>query len=74
MPIGCTNATLISALNSADTGTNNYMNSLFKLPLDLVKAGFGGADLNYEKIMRGIPDVGTGSIMGSAECKKRCGL
>jgi oxalate decarboxylase/phosphoglucose isomerase-like protein (cupin superfamily) len=71
---GCENATLISALNSADTGTNNFINSLFQLPRDMVKAGFGGVDLDFDKIDKNIPPVGTGSILGSAECRKRCGI
>lgn len=51
------------------------INSLFKLPADLVKAGFGGSStgwLNHEQIARDIPGVGTGSILGSAECVARC--
>lgn len=74
--IECTNATLISALNSADTGTQNLVNALFQMPSELVKAGFGGYGnkLDFDDVVKNVPAVGTGAILGSAECRKRCGL
>ncbi|KAH9211731.1 spherulin-1A [Leptodontidium sp. 2 PMI_412] len=67
---GCTNATLISALNSEDQGTLNLLNSLYMFPDDLVKASYGGEDSG--PAASGIPPVGTGSIVGSAECLAAC--
>jgi oxalate decarboxylase/phosphoglucose isomerase-like protein (cupin superfamily) len=70
--MGCTNATLISALNSDDTGTTNLLNALFQLPSDMVDAAFG---TNGTSAYGGaVPDIGTGAAMGSAECRARCGL
>jgi hypothetical protein len=68
---GCNNATLVSALNSDDSGTLNALN-FAHFPQDLVAAAFGNpADgLNFGSI----PPVGTGSIMGSATCRAACGL
>jgi hypothetical protein len=67
---------LISALNSADPGTQNYLNSLFMLPPDLVKAGYGGSKVgswfNFDNIAKNIPEVGTGSILGSEKCIAEC--
>jgi hypothetical protein len=65
---------LISALNSADPGTQNYVNSLFMLPSDLIKAGFGGAKATWfdYDISKDIPEVGTGSILGSEKCIAAC--
>ena len=71
---GCENAQLVSALDSEDTGTINYLNSLYQLPDDMVRAAFGDADLNTEQLGKGIPPVGTGSVLGSEECLKRCNL
>ncbi|KAH7323450.1 RmlC-like cupin domain-containing protein [Rhexocercosporidium sp. MPI-PUGE-AT-0058] len=67
---GCTNATLVSALNSEDQGTLNLLNSLYMFPDDLVKASYGGGD--FGAAASGIPPVGTGSIVGSAECLAAC--
>jgi len=72
--LGCGNATLVSALNSEDAGTHNILNGLFGLPSDLVWAAFGGnpAVMNISAIAAMIPAVGTGSIIGSAECLAAC--
>jgi hypothetical protein len=72
--LGCGNATLVSALNSEDAGTHNILNGLFGLPRDLVWAAFGGnpAVMNISAIAAMIPAVGTGSIIGSAECLAAC--
>ena len=39
--LGCGNATLVSALNSDDSGTDNILNGIYSLPLDIVMAAFG---------------------------------
>jgi hypothetical protein len=72
--VGCGNATLVSALNSEDSGTHNIVNGLFGLPADLVRAAFGGnpALMNISAIAAMIPAVGTGSIIGSADCLAAC--
>jgi hypothetical protein len=64
----------VSALNSEDAGTHNIANALFSLPEELVKAAFGQdpAIMNISAIAAMIPQVGTGSIMGSAECLAAC--
>lgn len=72
---GCTNATLVSALNSQDTGTSNLANILFQqFPAGIVAAAFGGSALlgNNANLSKGIPAVGTGSVMGDAACVRRC--
>jgi hypothetical protein len=65
---------LVSALDSEDTGTINYLNSLYQLPHDMIRAAFGDADLNTEQLGKDIPPVGTGSVLGSEECLKRCSM
>lgn len=73
---GCTNATLVSALNSEDQGTLNLLNSLYMFPDDMIKAAYGGGDsfaaMNMSGVAGEIPPVGTGSILGSAECLAAC--
>ncbi|KAF2703122.1 RmlC-like cupin [Pleomassaria siparia CBS 279.74] len=71
---GCDNAQLVSALNSEDTGTINYINAMYQLPPDLLRAAFGDEFLDADGSASRIPKVGTGSVMGSYECRKRCGL
>lgn len=71
---GCDNAQLVSALNSEDSGTLNHINGLTQLPLDIVNAGFGNANADFQIWGKRVPPVGTGSVMGSAECMKRCGI
>jgi quercetin dioxygenase-like cupin family protein len=70
----CTNATLISALNSEDTGTQNFATALWELPDDMIQAAFGnyGAFNNISAIRAKIPAIGTGSVIGSAQCVARC--
>lgn len=72
--MGCTNATLVSALNSEDTGTTTLANNLFNLPMDIVMAAFGGALPNgsFNTVKGAIPAIGTGSVLGSAECLAAC--
>ncbi|KAL5116995.1 hypothetical protein ACEQ8H_005081 [Pleosporales sp. CAS-2024a] len=70
----CNPALLISALNSEDTGTNNILPSLWDMPWDIIQAAFGNAGLDTQSTGGNIPAVGTGAIIGSAECKKRCGI
>lgn len=77
MLAGCDNATLISALNSEDTGTLNIVNGLFGLPRDIIAAAFGGDETlldKYDKLLEAIPDIGTGANVGSAECLTRCNI
>jgi hypothetical protein len=72
---GCENAQLVSALDSEDTGTLNFLNGLYTLPTEMVKAGFGNnGAFNVGDIGKKIPDVGTGAVLGSEECLKRCGI
>jgi len=74
--LGCGNSTLVSALNSEDPGTHNMANGLFNLPASMVFAAFGYNPLfaNISQIASKIPGVGTGSILGDAECLKTCNL
>jgi hypothetical protein len=69
---GYGNATLISALNAEDAGTHNILNGLYGLPDDIILAAYGGATeayiLNADPIRGVLPPVGTGSIIGSADC------
>ena len=76
LPIGCGNATLVSSLNSEDPGTLQIANQLFKLPADIVQASFGNNPHAFDAQHAGaaIPPVGTGSVLGSAECLARCGM
>ncbi|KAF2134591.1 RmlC-like cupin [Dothidotthia symphoricarpi CBS 119687] len=71
---GCEPSVLISALNSEDSGTLNILNSLWTIPRDIIQAAFGNAGLDTEDLGESIPDVGTGAVAGSAECKLRCGI
>jgi oxalate decarboxylase/phosphoglucose isomerase-like protein (cupin superfamily) len=73
-PSDCEPATLLSALSSDDAGTLNILPALWNMPADIIQAAFGQADLNTQDVGREIPLVGTGAIIGSAECKKRCGI
>ncbi|KAH8727802.1 RmlC-like cupin domain-containing protein [Phaeosphaeriaceae sp. PMI808] len=70
----CEPAILISALSSDDSGTLNILPALWSVPQDIIRAGFGDATLNTQDLGRDIPGIGTGDIIGSEECKKRCGL
>ncbi|KNG44313.1 RmlC-like cupin [Stemphylium lycopersici] len=70
----CEPALLISSLNSDDGGTLNILPSLWTVPQDMVNAAFGDASLNIADLGSSIPEVGTGAIIGSEECKKRCGI
>ncbi|CAA9956975.1 hypothetical protein CFE70_000556 [Pyrenophora teres f. teres 0-1] len=70
----CEPSLLISSLNSDDSGTLNILPSLWTVPQDIVDAAFGDASMNKDDMGKGIPAVGTGAIIGSAECKKRCGI
>lgn len=74
MKIDCEPALLISALNTEDTGTINILPSLWKVPSDIIQAAFGSDGMNTQAAGGNIPAVGTGAIIGSAECKKRCGI
>jgi len=76
---GCGNSTLVSALNSEDSGTTNLVNALATLPTPLRQAFFGNpsegsaahsfvAGLNPGSV----PAVGTGSILGDAACLAKC--
>lgn len=74
--LGCGNATLISSLNSEDPGTLQIANQLFNLPKDMIQASFGNNPYAFDAHHAGasIPPVGTGSVLGSAECLARCGM
>jgi hypothetical protein len=73
-PTDCEPALLLSALNSDDSGTLNILPSLWTVPQDVIGAGFGDASFNTDSVGQLIPAVGTGAIIGSAECKKKCGI
>lgn len=64
----------MSALNSEDSGTLNILPNLWSVPQDIIKAGFGSAAVNTGELGKNIPDVGTGAIIGSEECKRKCGI
>ena len=70
---GCGNAQLVSALAADDTGTTNLANTLFGLPPDIVGAAVGG-NVSVASVERNVPPVGTGSSLGSEECRRRCGM
>lgn len=74
--MGCGNATLVSALNSEDPGTHNLANALWNLPSDMVQAAFGQNPLfgNFTAAGSLIPPVGTGSVLGSADCMAKCNM
>jgi hypothetical protein len=70
----CEPALLVSALNSDDSGTSNLLPALWTMPADIINAAFGQPGMNAQDVGRDVPLVGTGAILGSAECKKRCGI
>jgi hypothetical protein len=43
-------------------------------PSDMIAAAFGADNMDTQAVGGNIPAVGTGAIIGSAECKKRCGI
>lgn len=69
---GCTNAQLVSALSSTDTGTHTLANALFSFPANIVNAAFGNPAGGVHA--GSIPNVGTGAISGDPSCMLRCGL
>jgi hypothetical protein len=71
---GCEPSLLLSSLNSDDSGTLNILPSLWNFPTDIIQAGFHDPTINTADLGRSIPEVGTGAIIGSEECKKRCGI
>jgi hypothetical protein len=74
MRIDCEPALLVSALNTEDTGTLNILPSLYTVPSDIIAAAFGADGMDTQSVGGNIPAPGTGAIIGSAECKKRCGI
>ncbi|KAF2819642.1 RmlC-like cupin [Ophiobolus disseminans] len=73
--VDCEPAILLSALNSDDAGTLNILPALWTVPEDIIRAGFGRKEsFNPQEVGMAIPRVGTGAIIGSEECKKRCGI
>ncbi|KAF1940711.1 RmlC-like cupin [Clathrospora elynae] len=70
----CEPALLISALNSDDSGTLNILPSLWSIPQDIIQAGFGDDSIDTAGLGKDIPQVGTGAIIGSDECMKRCAV
>jgi hypothetical protein len=71
---GCSNAQLVSALDSSDAGTLN-IGQVFAngFPPELVNAAFG-QKLASEDVGRRMTPVGTGSNWGPEECLKACGI
>jgi hypothetical protein len=72
--LDCEPAILISALNSEDPGTLNILPALWTVPKDIIQAAFGASGMNTQDMGEKVPSVGTGAIIGSTECKKRCGI
>jgi hypothetical protein len=72
--LDCEPAILISALNSEDPGTLNILPALWTMPKDIIEAAFDASWMDTQDVGGKIPAVGTGAIIGSAECKKRCGF
>ncbi|KAL1310990.1 hypothetical protein AAFC00_001210 [Neodothiora populina] len=79
MNIGCTNAQLVSALNTEDTGTTNLATALALLSPDLVNAALGYQDFlgasggsGNSSATAKIWPVGTGSNWGPEACRKVC--
>jgi hypothetical protein len=70
----CEPALLLSALSSEDSGTLNMLPALWTVPQDIIQAGFNKPGLNTQDLGKDIPEVGTGAIIGSFECRNRCGL
>jgi len=70
--LGCTNAQLVSALSSTDTGTHNIANALFALPPTILNAALGGQAAKI--LASALPGVGFGAIAGDPQCLLRCGL
>ncbi|KAF1983496.1 RmlC-like cupin [Aulographum hederae CBS 113979] len=68
----CEPVLLISTLSSEDGGTNYLADAFFQLPDDITSATF------KEKLCDGvkdnIADPSTGAVMGSLECRRRCGM
>jgi hypothetical protein len=51
------------------------MNVAFnQLPAEMMKAALGDASFHIDDLKKDIPEVGTGSVLGSYECRARCGL
>jgi hypothetical protein len=65
---------LVSSLSSEDAGTLNILNALWSTPSDIIAAGFGDDGLDTHRLGEKIPGVGTGAVIGSAECRKKCGI
>lgn len=74
--MGCTNAQLVSALNSEDTGTLNILNGAALFSNDIVEAVFQGAltDQALSTLKSKIQPVGSGSQWGPEACYKACGI
>jgi hypothetical protein len=74
VPTGCSNAQLVSALDSSDAGTTNVGNVFDNgFPPELLNAAFG-QELASEDVRKKMTTVGTGSNWGPAECLKSCGI
>jgi hypothetical protein len=71
---GCGNATLVSALDSDDTGTTNIVTQLLNFPPGMVRAAFGNNPFlgNLSNLAAFAPGIGTGSILGDAACIAAC--
>lgn len=67
---------MIAALNSDDPGTQNLATSLMALPNVAVQAALGNEfdEKAVSDLKRMTPAVGSGAIVGSADCMARCGL
>ncbi|KAI1325980.1 spherulin-1A [Xylariaceae sp. FL0255] len=72
---GCSNVTLVSALDDTDSGIHTIAMGLFNLPQDIVFAAMGlGQNVNFESLKDGIPQLGAGIILGSDICRQQCGM
>lgn len=56
------------------------LNGLWKMPREMVRAAFGNdapatdSDFKIDDLGRGVPDIGTGSVMGSKACMDFCSM
>ena len=76
MNIGCSNAQLVSVLNSEDPGTLNIFNGASYFPDTIARAVFDGGLTNdaWKVMKQKIQPVGTNAQFGVEECYKACGI
>lgn len=70
--LGCQKAVFVAAFNDERPGFSTVVQNLFQLPDDVVSTAFGGVDAKTLKTLKNA--VPKSPALGTAECKKRCGL